>query len=129
MKYIAIIALVSTLMACSGASSNETVNAAENAFSHLSEARKMLESVNSIDDAKAIEADLAKVAKGYAETMQLMRQSNKGDAETAQELAKITPLIAAEYQGMLLALNALQARNVKAAQVLLDELQAFKTKR
>ena len=126
MKFIIVIALVSALVACTGGSSNETINAAQSALNNLTKARAMLTSVNSVDDAQAIEADMSKVGKSYAEAIQLMRSANKGDQETALELAKLTPLIAAKFQGMLLELNALQARNADAAKILLDELKAFK---
>jgi len=129
MKYMVVIALVSALFACGGASSNETVKAAEVAFHNIKEARTMLASINSIEDAKAIEAKFSEVGLSYIEATQTMRTSYKGDQETDKELAKITPLITAEYQGMLLELNALQARNSSASQVILDELRSFKPQR
>jgi hypothetical protein len=123
MKYLVVIALVGSLMACSGRS--ETINAAESAFSQLTDARKMLASVNSVEDAHAIEQDLEKAGNMYAEAIQLMRSSGTTDPDTAKELAKIAPMMAAEYQGMLIELNALQARNIDASQILLDELKSF----
>ncbi|XQW86713.1 hypothetical protein ACOYR1_08320 [Thalassotalea piscium] len=128
MKYIVIMALLATLVACSGAS-NETVNAAENALKDITKARTLLATVNTIEDAQAIETDMAAAGTNYANAVQVMSTVKQGDVDTAQQLAKITPLIAAEYQGMLLELNALQSRNTDAAQVLLDELQSFKPKR
>jgi hypothetical protein len=126
MKYIVVIALVSALVACSGGSSNESITAAQSALNDLIKARTMLSSVHSVDDAQAIEVDLAEVGKSYAEAMQLMRTVDQTDQETAQTLAQLTPKIAVEYQAMLMQLNALQSRNSKAAQILLDELKAFK---
>lgn len=126
MKYMVVIALVGSLMACSGGS--ETINAAESAFSQLTDARKMLASVNSVEDAQAIEKELAKVGDRYAEAIQLMRSSGTTDRETAKELAKMAPMIATEYQGMIIELNALQARNIDASQILLDELKSFNKK-
>lgn len=128
MKYF-VVALFSTLVACGVGASNETVGAAESALVSLNKARVMLASIASVEDAKNSEEEFSKIGLNYSESLKLMSLSNGGDQEVALELAKITPKIAAEYQGMLLELNALQSRNSKAAQILLDELKAFKSKR
>lgn len=128
MKYV-VIALISTLVACSGGASSEAVDKAQVAFENLNKARVMLSSVNTVEDAQKIEADLSQIGLSYADAIKAMKSMDQADPETAQAMAKIAPKIAAEYQGMLLALNALQARNSKAAQVLLDELKSFKSKR
>ena len=59
MKYLAIVALLSVLVSCSGASS-ESVNVAKGALENLTKARTLLKSVNSLEDAMAIEAELSK---------------------------------------------------------------------
>ena len=127
MKYTVVIALIGALVACSGGS--ETMDSAENALNNLTEARKMLASVMSVEDAKAIETTLSETGKSYAEAVQLMRSADMTNQDTAKEFAQFAPKMAAEYQGLLHELNALQARNIDASQVLLDELKSFQTKR
>ncbi|MBT0586998.1 hypothetical protein [Alteromonas oceanisediminis] len=126
MKYIAIIALSAVLAACSGGASDESVKAAEAALGNISQAKSMLASVNSVPDAQKLEADFAEIGQQYASAMKALNSADQGDMETAQALAQVTPKIAMEYQGMMAELNALQARNSDAAQVLIDELKAFR---
>ena len=125
MKYLAIVALLSVLVSCSGASS-ESVNVAKGALENLTKARTLLKSVNSLEDAMAIEAELSKVAIDYANAVKFLRTAGQTDKQSAAEVTEITVAVSAEYQGMLLELNALQARNAKAAQVLMDELKSFR---
>jgi hypothetical protein len=67
--------------------------------------------------------------KALCEVVQLMRSADMTNQDTAKELAQFAPKMAAEYHGLLQELNALQARNIDASQVLLDELNSFQTKR
>lgn len=129
MKRVIAIALLTSLFACSDGASNDSADMAKSVISNLTEARKMLAAVNTVEEAQALEANLASVGKSYAEAVEKLKTLDQSDPDIAQQTAKITPVLAAEYQGLILELNALQARNSKASQVLMDELQAFKPKR
>ncbi len=129
MKRVIAIALLTSLFACSDGSSNDSTDMAKSVISNLTEARTMLAAVNTVEEAQALEAKLSSVGKSYAQAVANLKTLDQTDPEVAQKIAKITPALAAEYQGLILELNALQARNSKASQVLMDELQAFKPKR
>lgn len=128
MKRILAIALLSTLVACSDGGSNDSVDVAKSAITSLSDARKILVSVNSVEDAQAAEANLASAGENYVAAVKSLSTLDKTDPEVMQRVAEITPALAAEYQGLILELNALQARNHKASEVLMDELKAFRSK-
>lgn len=120
-----VVLMVGVLLSACGEAKNPTIEAAEAALVNLKEGREVLASINTVEDAKAAEAKLAEAGKSYKAALQLMKQNN--DAEVAQKLMTITPKVASEYQGLILALNELQRKNVDAANVILDEVRSFKT--
>ncbi|GAA6154286.1 hypothetical protein [Pseudoteredinibacter isoporae] len=125
MKWMTFLFLSIFLVACSDAK-DPSLEAAETALSNLKEGRKLLSAITTISEAKASEARIAEIGQSYKAAIEIIGQNK--DPDITQELMKMTPHLASEYQGLILDLNALQSRNVEAGNIILDEIRAFKTK-
>ncbi|WP_100644713.1 hypothetical protein [Alteromonas facilis] len=117
--------LLMTLLACSQNIDGDIIVSAEGAIVKLEEASSIINSINSIDDAKAVESKLSELGKDYSDLMGKISAYDQTDQEVALKLASLMPKVATTYQVLISEVNALQSRDTEAAQIVIDELKAF----
>ncbi|MGB6228991.1 MAG: hypothetical protein WBF53_02560 [Litorimonas sp.] len=139
MKNLLICAMAGALVACGGGSGGvsgpitaeaaakmDPADLVDRVVADMTAAKEMMDGIQTVEDAEAAQPELAEIGERYTVLMTALRDLDQSRIKNAETFMQKQMQSADALAGFMNSLNALQARNVQAAQVIMPELQHFR---